>query len=162
MMIVDSNAWADFFNGSHLPHVERLDAALRDEEDLAVLPIIVTEVLQGFRTDRGFRSAERVLVSLPSIQPIPGLPRPRRRPLPLPAPAGRDRPRRRRLRDRPDLPRPRRPPAQPRPRLRGDRHPHAAATLVRVSGTAWAVTPTAGPAARMAAGEARSDYTTDP
>jgi predicted nucleic acid-binding protein len=69
MMIVDSNAWADFFNGLAGPHVERLDAALRDEEDLAVLPIIVTEVLQGFRTETGFRQAERLLVSLPVVHP---------------------------------------------------------------------------------------------
>jgi hypothetical protein len=69
MMIVDSNAWADFFNGVDEPHVARLDAALRDEEDLAVLPIIVTEVLQGFRTDSGFRRAEALLMALPVIHP---------------------------------------------------------------------------------------------
>lgn len=69
MMIVDSNAWADFFNGVEAPHVARLDAALQDEEDLAVLPIIVTEVLQGFRSERGFQQAEAVLVSLPVIHP---------------------------------------------------------------------------------------------
>lgn len=69
MIIVDSNAWADFFNGVEAPHVSRLDAALRDEEDLAVLPIIVAEVIQGFRTETGFRHAEEVLVSLPVIHP---------------------------------------------------------------------------------------------
>ncbi|NIL99983.1 MAG: PIN domain-containing protein [Acidobacteria bacterium] len=69
MIIVDSNAWADFFNGTSTPHVHRLDAALAAEEDLAVLPIIVTEVLRGFRTESGFRRARRVLVALPSIQP---------------------------------------------------------------------------------------------
>ena len=67
MMVVDSNTWADFFNGVRSPHVERLDMALRDEEDLAVIPIIITEVLQGFRT--GFRRARHVLLSLPLIQP---------------------------------------------------------------------------------------------
>ena len=69
MMIVDSNAWGDFFNGVPRSHVERLEAALRDEEDLAALPIIVTEVLQGFRTDRGFDAARRILVALPMIHP---------------------------------------------------------------------------------------------
>jgi predicted nucleic acid-binding protein len=69
MMIVDSNTWADFFNGVSNPHVRRLDAALRQEEDLAILPIILTEVLQGFRTELGFQRARRVLVSLPVIQP---------------------------------------------------------------------------------------------
>ena len=69
VIVVDSNTWADFFNGSPSPHVCRLDSALRDEEDLAVLPIIITEVLQGFRTDRGFQRARRVLAALPTIQP---------------------------------------------------------------------------------------------
>ena len=69
MMIVDSNAWADFFNGVENPYVRRLDVALREEEDLAVVPIIITEVLQGFRTDTGFQRARRVLVALPVIHP---------------------------------------------------------------------------------------------
>jgi hypothetical protein len=69
VIVVDSNTWADFFNGARTPHVERLAAVLDDEGDLAVLPIIVTEVLQGFRTDAGFESARRVLVALPMIQP---------------------------------------------------------------------------------------------
>ena len=57
MMIVDTNIWADFFNGTQNLHVERLDMALLEEEDLAVMPIIITEVLQGFRTEQGFRRA---------------------------------------------------------------------------------------------------------
>ncbi len=69
VIVVDSNAWADFFNGVSTPHVERLDAALEDEEDVAVLPIIITEVLQGFRSESGFRQARRVLVGLPVIRP---------------------------------------------------------------------------------------------
>jgi len=69
MIIVDSNTWADYFNGLQTPHVRRLDAALEDEEDLSMIPIIVTGVLQGFRTDTGFQRARRVLVSLPMIHP---------------------------------------------------------------------------------------------
>lgn len=69
MMVVDSSAWAAYFNGSETPHAARLDAALRDEEDLAVLPIVVAEVLQGFRTERGFEEAEHLLVSLPVLHP---------------------------------------------------------------------------------------------
>jgi predicted nucleic acid-binding protein len=49
--------------------MQRLDVALQEEEDLAVIPIIITEVLQGFRTDKGFQRARRVLVALPVIHP---------------------------------------------------------------------------------------------
>ena len=69
MIIVDSDTWADFFNGASNPHVQRLDTALEEEEDLAVVPVIMTEVLQGFRTDSGFQRARRILVALPVIQP---------------------------------------------------------------------------------------------
>jgi len=69
MIIVDSNTWADFFNGASNPHVQRLNIALQEEEDLAIVPIIITEVLQGFRTDSGFQRARRVLLALPVIQP---------------------------------------------------------------------------------------------
>lgn len=69
MMIVDSNTWADYFKGFQAPHVGRLDVALQEEEDLAVIPIIITEVLQGFRTDAGFRRARGVLIFLPMIHP---------------------------------------------------------------------------------------------
>jgi len=55
MIVVDSSTCADFFNGASTPHVERLDVALHEEEDLAVPPIIITEVPQGLeRVDRSY------------------------------------------------------------------------------------------------------------
>jgi predicted nucleic acid-binding protein len=69
VIVVDSNTWADFFNGTQTPHVERLELALGQEEDIAILPVIVTEVLQGFRSESGFRKAEHVLTALPLISP---------------------------------------------------------------------------------------------
>jgi len=73
MIIVDSDSRSDYFNGVSSPHAERLDLALREVEDLAVLPIIITEVLQGFRTDAGFRQAQTVLVALRGIHPRFGI-----------------------------------------------------------------------------------------
>jgi predicted nucleic acid-binding protein len=67
--IVDSSTWADFFNGVESPHAQRLDEVLQEEEDLGVIPIILTEVLQGFRTDAGFQRALGVLTALPVMQP---------------------------------------------------------------------------------------------
>ena len=69
MIVVDSNTWADFFNGTQSAHADQLATILEERDDVAVLPIIVTEVLQGIRTDGGFESARRVLVALPMIQP---------------------------------------------------------------------------------------------
>lgn len=69
VIVVDTSAWVDYFNGTPGPVVERLDLAFREEDDLAVLPVVITEVLQGFRSDAGFESARRILVSLPRIEP---------------------------------------------------------------------------------------------
>ena len=69
MIVVDSNTWADYFNGTPGPHVTRLDEALEEEEDLTVIPIIITGVLQGFRSEAGFRRARQVFLALPIVQP---------------------------------------------------------------------------------------------
>jgi len=69
VIIVDSSTWAGYFNGSDDQWTLRLESALEREEELAVLPIIVTEVLQGFRTQHGFEQARRVLTALPAIHP---------------------------------------------------------------------------------------------
>lgn len=68
-MIADTNVWADFFNGGANAHVDRFASALEHEEDIAVIPVVVTEILQGFRTDNGFERARRLLVSFPVIHP---------------------------------------------------------------------------------------------
>lgn len=69
MTIVDSSAWVDYFTGTRTPHAERLHGALRNEEDVGVVPIVVTEVLQGFRPEAGFRDARRALLQLPVVHP---------------------------------------------------------------------------------------------
>jgi predicted nucleic acid-binding protein len=68
LILVDTSVWASFFNNADLPAVRYLDRVLESEEgDLAVMPIILTEVLQGFRSDSGFRSAKSMLRRLPML-----------------------------------------------------------------------------------------------
>ena len=67
VILVDTSVWAPYFNGSREPHVERLELALAREEDLVTMPLIVTETLQGFRTERGFNTARDLLLQLPSL-----------------------------------------------------------------------------------------------
>ena len=49
MILVDSNTWVDYFNGADAPHVKRLQAALDDEEDLGLIPLILTESSKASR-----------------------------------------------------------------------------------------------------------------
>ena len=63
MIIVDSSVWIDFFNGNDTPQSELLDTLL-GTEPVAVGDLILTEVLQGFRTDSDFDKAKNLLTSL--------------------------------------------------------------------------------------------------
>jgi predicted nucleic acid-binding protein len=67
LIVVDTSVWADYFNGSPSEHALRLDEALSNGEDIALIPIIVTEVLQGFRDEKGFTAARRLLVRVPRV-----------------------------------------------------------------------------------------------
>ncbi len=63
MILVDSSVWIDYFNGRDTPQTAKLDELL-GVELLGIGDIILTEVLQGFRTDKDYRTAKRMLTSL--------------------------------------------------------------------------------------------------
>lgn len=63
MILVDSSVWIDYFRGIGTPEAEKLDGLLGNEP-LATGDLILTEVLQGFATDRDFNQAHTLLSSL--------------------------------------------------------------------------------------------------
>jgi hypothetical protein len=63
MIVVDSSVWIDYFNGEITPQTNRLDLLL-EREFVAIGDLILTEVLQGFRSDRDFRQAKELLEGL--------------------------------------------------------------------------------------------------
>jgi len=69
VIVVDTSAWGAFFNGDESPIANRLAAALEAGEPVAIIPVIVTETLQGFKTEAGFRSALALLARLPLLDP---------------------------------------------------------------------------------------------
>jgi hypothetical protein len=62
MILVDSSVWIDYFRGTATPQAEQLDTFLGSEL-LAVGDLMLAEVLQGFRNDRDFNQAKRMLMS---------------------------------------------------------------------------------------------------
>jgi len=66
VIVVDTTVWADWFNGTETPEVDHLARAL-DRQDAGLAPVILTEVLQGFRADRDFERARALLVQLPVL-----------------------------------------------------------------------------------------------
>lgn len=63
MILVDSSVWIDYFRGARTRQTNALDGLL-GKEPVATGDLILTEVLQGFRTDRDFNQAKDLLTSL--------------------------------------------------------------------------------------------------
>lgn len=70
MILVDSSVWVDYLRGTPTPQADKLDALL-GTVPLAVGDLILTEVLQGCRTDREFNDVRRLLLNL-TVVPIGG------------------------------------------------------------------------------------------
>ena len=66
MILVDSSVWIDFFRNQPTAQAEWLDRNLGNEA-LAVGDLILAEVLRGFKDDRGFNEAKRLLGRLEQI-----------------------------------------------------------------------------------------------
>ena len=66
MILVDSSVWIDFFRNKPTRQAEWLDRKL-GVEGLVLGDLILAEVLQGFRDDRGFNEAKRLLAPLQQV-----------------------------------------------------------------------------------------------
>ena len=67
MILVDSSVWIDFFRGTVTPQVDALDRLL-GEEPVAIGDLMMTEVLQGFASERDFNKARRLLGALDLVE----------------------------------------------------------------------------------------------
>ena len=63
MIFVDSSVWIDYFRGIATKETERLDELL-GTEPIAIGDLVLAEVLQGFKNDRDFNQAKKLLTSL--------------------------------------------------------------------------------------------------
>lgn len=66
MILVDSSVWIDFFRNQATVQAEWLDRNL-GVEGLLVGDLVLAEVLRGFRDDRGFDEARRMLGRLQQV-----------------------------------------------------------------------------------------------
>ncbi len=64
MIFLDSTVLIDYFNGKNNWQVEVLDSIL-GKELVVIGDYVLTEVLQGFRSDTEFRKAKTILLSFP-------------------------------------------------------------------------------------------------
>ncbi len=67
MILVDSSVWIDYFNGKRSWQTDLLDNYLSDVP-IIMGDLILTEVLQGFKSDKDFKTAKSCLSLLPFRQ----------------------------------------------------------------------------------------------
>ena len=67
MILVDSSVWIDYFNGQESTETDLLDELLSGDT-VCLGDIILSEVLQGFRSDTDYRLARNLLQTLPIYQ----------------------------------------------------------------------------------------------
>jgi predicted nucleic acid-binding protein len=67
MILVDSSVWIDYFNGKRSWQTDLLDHMLSNVP-IIMGDLILTEVLQGFKSDKDFETAKNYLNELPFRQ----------------------------------------------------------------------------------------------
>lgn len=67
MILVDSSVWIDYFNGKRSWQTDLLDHML-SSVPIIMGDLILTEVLQGFRSDKDYETAKNYLSELPFRQ----------------------------------------------------------------------------------------------
>lgn len=63
MIMVDSSVWIDYFNGVHNKQSDTLNELL-GVRPIAIGDLILTEVLQGFRGDKDYKTAKSLFDDL--------------------------------------------------------------------------------------------------
>lgn len=68
MIVVDTSVWIDVLNDSSSPQADRCVELIESGEPVALTDVILTEVLQGLRTEREARILERHLRDFPILR----------------------------------------------------------------------------------------------
>jgi predicted nucleic acid-binding protein len=68
VIVVDTSVWVDVLNERDTPQAERCVELIEAGEPIALTDIVVTEILQGFRTDLEARRVERHLRAFPVLR----------------------------------------------------------------------------------------------
>lgn len=69
MILVDTSVWIDFLRGANTAHRHMLHRLIEDDEDISITGIILTEILQGIKQDKDFRTVREYLLEFPLHEP---------------------------------------------------------------------------------------------
>ncbi|HEY7962326.1 MAG TPA: PIN domain nuclease [Solirubrobacteraceae bacterium] len=68
MIVVDTSVWIDVLNERSTSQADRCVELIEGGEPIALTDIVVTEILQGFRSEREARLVERHLRAFPILR----------------------------------------------------------------------------------------------
>ena len=68
MILVDTSVWIDFFNHPVSIYAAKLKSLIEQDEDICILDIILTEILQGIKDDGIFKELKEYLIQFPVIR----------------------------------------------------------------------------------------------
>ncbi|HHE40775.1 MAG TPA: PIN domain nuclease [Candidatus Cloacimonetes bacterium] len=63
MIVADTSVWIDYVRGIDAPHTDLLDYEL-DHNRIITGDLIITEFLQGFRIEKDYKAAKKIMESL--------------------------------------------------------------------------------------------------
>jgi predicted nucleic acid-binding protein len=68
VIVVDTSVWIDVLNDNATPQAERCVELIESGEPVALTDVVLTEVLQGLRSEREAQTVERHLRAFPILQ----------------------------------------------------------------------------------------------
>lgn len=68
MILIDTSVWIDLFAGQETTQVNKLENLILQKEDLCTCGVVMTEVLQGIRSEKEYRKILSVLKNLLYLQ----------------------------------------------------------------------------------------------
>lgn len=71
MVLVDTSVWVDFFNGVSSREAGTLATLIAGDEPVAITGIIVTEILQGLKSDRQAEKIQNLLTAFEYLDEMP-------------------------------------------------------------------------------------------
>jgi len=70
LILVDTSVWIDFFNHSRSVYAKKLKWLIEKGEEICLIDLTLTEILQGIRDEKTFGQIKDSLTKFPIINPI--------------------------------------------------------------------------------------------
>lgn len=67
MILADTSAWIEYFSGRQSDIKERIEALIKDNNQICICGIVIQEILQGIKDDKTYKYLRDRLLAFPYI-----------------------------------------------------------------------------------------------